>query len=228
MASSVLAFITAIKGEVSNAGNSKVDQQLRYALVHALSRVSGVRATWNEGSFTFTSVNGVGEYSSTTTGFPVDAAEFDLIEVQSGATNNIYYEVRPRSLLEIRESIRSSMGNGSPYPDIYCWYAQQLMFAPVFTAAVTVRGYYQRDARRDSSTGVLIDATTASDAYTNSWFLQGEDLLWAKTMEIYHARFAVDDQRLTYYARQYNLALDGIHKEWLQKAASGLSVEPYI
>lgn len=227
MASNVLAFITAITGEVSNAGNTKVDQQLRFALVHALSRVSGVRAGWNEGTFSFTSTIGISEYGAGTAGFPKDASEFDLIEVQtqSGA---FYEEVRPRTLLEVRESIRDSMGAGSPYPDIYCWYAQQLMFAPAFSAARTVRGYYQRDARRDEATGALIEATTASDAFTNQWLSQGEDLLWAKTLEIYHARFAVDDQRLTYYATQYRQALAGIQKEWVQKGAAGLQIEPYI
>ncbi len=229
MASSVLAFIAAIKAEVSNSANSKVDSQLRLALVHALSRVSSIRSTWNEGSTTFNSSAGVSDYTSATSGFPKDASEIDLVEVQVQAGSVLYEEVRPGTLLDVREVLRSAQGNGSPYPDIFCWYSRSLMFAPAFTATRTVKVFYNRDARRDAATGNLIDATAGSDAYVNDWLLSGEDLLWAKTLEIYHARFAVDDQRLTYYARQFSQALVGVQAEWVRKASGGgFACEPYL
>src|SRR5690606_36499590 len=97
-----------------------------------------------------------------------------------------------------------------------------------FTDARTVRGFYHRDARRDAASGNLIDSTTASDSYTNSWISEGEDLLWAKTLEIYHARFARDGEALAYYASQYRQALAGIQRERLWKSTHGFEVEPYI
>ncbi len=228
MANSVAAFIAAIKGEVSNPAHTKVDSQLRFALKHALSRVSPERVAWSEAAFSFLSAVGVHTYSSSTANFPRDAREFEVVEVQSNATANSYEEVRPATLLEIRSLLRSAQGNATAYPDRYAWFAEQLVFSQAFSGVVSVRGDYRRDARRDLGTGNLIDETSASDAYVNPWLTQGEDPLWAKTLEIYHARFAVDAERAVYYQRQYEWAMKSLRAEWADKATAGMRVEGYL
>lgn len=228
MADSFLAFVTAVTNEVSNSGNTKSPAAVRAAAKHALSRVSGERVAWNEAEFSFQSTAGASVYSVGTVGFPLDVVEFDVVEVQTSAAGNSYTEIRPATLLDIRSAIRSARGSGAPYPTLYTWYADQLMFDQLFTAIVTVRGFYQRDARRDLKTGATIDGSTLSDALTNPWIDRGEDPLWAKTLEIYHARFARDDQAVVYYERQYEKAMKGLRKEWSQRAGAGMRVEGYL
>jgi hypothetical protein len=228
LANSVSAFIAAITKEVANAGNPNVDTMLRFALKHALSRVSSRRTQWTEGTFSFTSSVDVSTYGSATAGFPKDALELEVVEVQTSPGSTRYEAVRPASLEEIRSLQRSAQGSSSSYPDRYAWWSQQLIFSESFSAEVIVRGDYRRDARRDAATGNLIDETTASNGYLNLWLQLGEDPLWAKTLEIYHARFARDPETAVYYERQYEKAMKGLHDEWTVKAGAGMQIEGYL
>jgi len=221
----VANFIARVKAEVTNAGNAKVETQLRQALAHSLSRVSTIRTPWNEAEFAFTSTGGVAEYGTATVGFPVDVVEFDVVEVADGST---YCEVRPATLHDVRHELRAHGASGSQTPSYFCWSVGKLIFAPAFQDARAVRGWYHRDARRDSASGAIIESSPASDGFTNAWLEFGEDLLWAKTLEVYHARFAVDGERMSYYAAQFRQALEGIHREWVRKAGTSIQVEGYF
>lgn len=224
----VAAFIAAVTKEVTNSGNRNVDEMLRLALKHALSRVSSRRTAWSEASFSFQTAADVETYGASTYGFPKDALELEIVEVQASPGSTRYEPVRPGSLEEIRSYLRSAQGSAGSYPERYAWWGQQLIFSQRFSGIVAVRGDYRRDARRDAATGTLIDQTTASDSHSNAWFEQGEDPLWAKTLEIYHARFARDAEVAVYYERQYNKAMQGLHEEWTVKAGAGMQVEPYL
>lgn len=220
---SVSEFIEAIKdsGEVKSAGNVNVTPALRRSLVRALNRLSSVRAPWTEAEFLITTVIDQSEYAPGHPGFPRDAAAFVVAEFDHGA--GVYKPLALSGLAEVLRALRlEEYAAGGFWPCLFTWWNGKLRVAPAPTTAATLRGWYHRGARRDLATGNLIDTTAGSDAYTNAWFDDGEDLLWNRTLEIYHLAFAVDPERAAFYSSQYREALSAVTEEWTRRGRPGL------
>ena len=218
----VSAFIAAIlaSGEVKNSGNTNTTAALRRSLVRALSRLSSVRAAFTEDDFELTTVVDQADYTTADSGFPIAAIDFEVVEFDSGS--GVYQELEHVDLPRLRGELRRSGSLLSPgKPRMFAWWGGELMLAPAPATAATLRGWYHRDARRDEVTGNLIDTTSASDAYTNPWFSDGEDPLWNKVLEIYHLAFAVDAERASFYAGQADAAVRALGLEWTRRGRPG-------
>lgn len=220
------SMVAEMEREAKNTGNTGSEPARRLALLRALYLLSATRTTFNEESFAFTTATDQSEYNLATPGFPVDAVEFDLIEVAINATGGLYQEVRPASLREVREILEGGTASPSSSPEFYTWHHRKLIFAPRSHAALTVRGEYHADARRDATTGELL--TVNSTTQTNGWFSEGFNLLFAKAMEIYHASFARDEKAAAFYRIQVKDAEKALHSEWIRKAGRGLQVAGYL
>lgn len=219
----VSEFIEAIKdsGEVKSAGNASVTPALRRSLVRALNRLSSVRAPWTEAEFSLTTVVDQSEYAPGHVGFPKDMAAFVVVEFDHG--EGVYKPLTLRGLVEVRQALRlEEYAGGGSWPHTFTWWNGKLHVAPAPTTAATLRGWYHRGARRDSATGNLIGTTAASDAYTNPWFDDGEDLLWNRTLQIYHLAFAVDAERAAFYSSECKEALREVTEEWTRRGRPGL------
>jgi hypothetical protein len=213
-------------GEVKLSGNENAEAGLRRALVRALSRLSSKRTSFTETEFSITTVNGQVSYGAGHSGFPRDAADFEVVEFDTG--NGNFNELRQVPFPELRAMVRDAGNAVDPrQPRIFAWWDDQLHLGPAPKAAVTLRGWYHRDARRDAETGNLIDATPASDGFTNPWLSDGEDPTWNRVLEIYHLAFAVDAERAAFYASQFQDAMKALEIEWTRRGRPGLQTTAY-
>src|SRR5262245_57575214 len=193
-------------------------------MVRALSRLGKYKTLFTEAKFSFTTVAKQDSYGTSTTGFPKDAASFDVVEWNTSGTT--YIEVEPRPIERVLEVLRSAAAApGSDWPSYYAFHGQMLVFGPAPPTVRTMRGWYHRDARRDSATGTLIDDSAASDAFTNDWFGDGLDALWAKTLQIYHLSFEVDAERAAYYGSEFSEAIEALSKQFMKKTMSSFKTE---
>jgi hypothetical protein len=223
--STVVEFITDLQIEVKNTGNPDTATALRLAMVRALKRLSPMRTSFGESSFSFSTVAAQEIYDTSTSGFANNIQEIEHVEIDTG--QGYFHEVRPVTIDFIRRMIGTTPVT-TTYPDYYCWFANKMHLAYPPGSVLTVTVYYHQDAKRDSSTGALIGTTKASNAYTNVWFDEGQDALWCKTLQIYHATFAVDPERAAYYGSEWQEAAKALHSGWVRKAASGMRAEPYF
>lgn len=221
----VADFIAGLQVEVKNTGNTNSETGLRLAMTRALKRLSPMRTTFNEGTFTFTTVASQAAYDTSDSGFAVDIQEIEYLEINTG--QGYTREIDVATIDKIRRLLGTSPST-TTYPQMYCWFNNKIYLAQAPGSALTVTAYYVKDAQRDSATGTLIGSTTASDAYTNPWFDAGQDALWCKTMQIYHAAFAVDPERAQYYANEWAEAAAALHSGWVRKEGKGMKAEPYL
>jgi hypothetical protein len=219
----VAQLLADLPTEIKNSGNTNVNKALRLSLVRALSRLSSYKTLFTENTFTFTAVAGQAEYGSAVSGFPKDAASFDVVEFFNG-TEQVEIKQEPIELVlgVLRNGVVSPDGR---YPFCFAWHKQQLVIAPAPPTATAVRGWYHRDARRDTATGNLIDATASSDTYTNDWFGDGEDALWAKVLQIYHLSFAIDPDRAAFYGSEFRDAVGALVAQFERKTMAGFQAE---
>lgn len=227
----VAEFIAALQssGEIKQSGNTQVPAALKRSLYKALSRLSSLRTTFTENTFSFTTTANQSEYSSATSGFPKDVGSFEFIEIDSG--NGTYNPIEKGTLDEVRELLRSSGVLVDPLrPYLYIVSAGKLVLAPAPTTAVNCRGWYHRDARKDQATGSTIDPTvgTASDNYSNVWFNDGHDALWNLTMQIFYLAFDIDAERATYYRDEYDEAKRELTLQWLRLTRPGFRTRAFL
>lgn len=214
----VSEFLTNLQdsGEIKGSGNTSVPTALRRSLLKALSRLSSARATFTEAKFSFTTIANQAEYGSSHLNFPKDAALFDRIEINNG--QGVYLRLAATDLDTVRDVLQAQGVLVDPLqPYLYTFAAGELVLGPAPTAAVTLRGWYHRDARRDQSSGNLITSAAGTDSYSNVWFDDGHDALWNLTLKIFHLAFAIDPERAAYYSSEFQDAIRELRVQWLRK-----------
>lgn len=165
-----------IEAEIQARG-SKTRTIINQSIVYALAQLARYRVLFMEGtigiSAAVTTTDGLEEaFGGTPTNFPADIQQIDeLWWEQAGVTDPVRWPIQMTTdVHQVAILLRNFSATGSPVKAL--WHHQKLVFAPKWgLPARALKGYYYRDARRNTSDGALI--TIASTTQTNGWFVDG-------------------------------------------------------
>lgn len=192
--------------------DSRTELFLKEATVRQLRELSRIAVLFLDGSFAFSTIAGVDNYSTDHADFPRDLYSwlgYPYIAQSASPVSARQFIVGPRPIQEVREA--NLVANlSATYPGIFAWHNSTMWLSPAPTGIVTIRGDYRRDGRRDSTTGDLI--TTTSTTATNGWFDEGENALRCAVLLEYHSSISKDGTAITLYAAQKAELIAGLKK----------------
>lgn len=162
---------TQIEEEIQSKG-TKTLTIIKRSIVAALAQLARYRTLFMEGTISVSTSDGLEEaYGGTPASWPHDIQVIDTLWwEESGATDPLRWPIQVTpSLDDVAFRYRNADARGTAR--VAAWHHGKLLFAPAFGDVYALKGFYFRDARRNTADGALI--TTASTTQTNGWFVDG-------------------------------------------------------
>lgn len=207
-------FTNQVYDEIDNK-NSDTLTRVKQATVRCLKEVSSIPVLFMEETFSFATIASQEAYTVGHTGFPNDARVIYRVYYESGSAR---YEI-PMASMDVARFHYSNLTT-TQYPEGWAWFEQSMYLFPKPSGIVTIKGDYQRDATRDSSSGAVI--TTASTTQTNGWLDRGETAMrWRVMAEIYKLPSTRDQEAAAFCDLEYNRAVQILREEWHQTKHRG-------
>jgi hypothetical protein len=168
-------MVAEIREELRRSG---MDDAIKRAIGAAVIFHRDKRFTWNELSFSFSTVANQAAYGSGDSASIGRLAAIDSMKIRSPET-----KLTARTVDYIRSIVEQPSGT----PEDYCWYENEITLSPtpsqVFT--VDVDGLMElRDTNQAAANQVISRSNILSipDNYSTAWFVAGFDVIkpWAK------------------------------------------------
>lgn len=237
----VPTFLANIAGELDNQ-NLRNTAFLQQALVRSLQKASTVRTLFMEGSFTFMTTPGQGEYATgrlpgttpyvgptptytppagTVIGVPADLQEIDSFYCQLSTTLGMPgIPLKRVTVAQLRAAFYPLGSFQGLYASMYAFHHESIIVGPIPGGNTQLGGDYLRDATRDQTTGAVITGTDAPGT-TNPWLNDGQYALRALVLRDYHRGLSKDDQQADYMDTEWKEAVAFLATQERQaKAAS--------
>jgi len=160
-----------LEEEIQSRG-SKTRTIINRSIVGALAQLARYRTLFMEGEISVSTSDGLSEaVGGTPTNWPHDIQMIDALWwEESGATDPLRWPIQVTASLD-DALFRYHNGDARGQARVAAWHHGKLVFAPAFGGVYALKGWYFRDARRNTANGALI--TTASTTETNGWFVDG-------------------------------------------------------
>lgn len=171
------------------------------AIVSAIRHYRYHRFWFNESTFTMDTADGTAEYSavsSGTAGYPDDLVRVDTMRLLH---NNSLYPLCKVGIDELRDLQTSDTFEASP--KVWAWHHEKIILWPTPDQAYTVRAEYIKELDGDDggdTRGPIIakyessawtfedsDGNTITDAYTNAWFDEAEEMIRSRAKALVYS-----------------------------------------
>jgi len=180
------------------------------AICKAIRHYSGTNFYFNQASYDFTTVDGVDEYGPESSdglgdGYPSDMNKPIKISMK---VSNTWYEIKPIPIDLYRDLYMTNQYKG--FPRHFAWFGKKFLLEPTPNGAYDVKIDYIKNIGEPSAQydglvwSYTVDGQSVADTYSNSWLVEGQDLICAKAtwyvasqhlQEIGLANAAYEDER---------------------------------
>ena len=191
---------TAIQRLAEETVRSADTEDDKYArcLESAFKYVSHENLWFNQSSYTFNLTDGTANYGQETAGGAADGYPADFLKVRHAtvqlAGSSTYHPLgAPVTIEDYRECHAHDDDTG--YPQVYAFYGNEFLFLPTPNDAHAVTIDYTKNlgtpinAYSGGAWVTTVNGSAITDAYTNAWFSDGQELLVCRARFYWYTRF---------------------------------------
>lgn len=177
--------------------NAAEDDKFARCVEWAIRHYRQERFFFNEASYDFNTTDGTASYgqessSGAADGYPSDMLAFIGFTIDISDSLN---PVEPISISAYRNIHSHSTDTG--YPELVAWYDEQFWFWPTPNGTMSVTLDYIKDLgtpinsydATSDAWSTTVGGSAITDAYTNSWFTHGQNLIAARARFHFYSKF---------------------------------------
>lgn len=220
--------VQTVTERVHRYGTSDPDIVKR-AISEAIRRYSNHDFWFNQRTYDFSTADGVYEYGVETTSGAADGYPEEMLKPikLSLKVSGTWYNMELISIDRLRDEFLSTGYKG--FPKYWTWFNKEILVFPTANDAYTMRLDYTADigtpvpSYSASSWAYTVGGVTLTDSYSNDWFIEAPDLIYARAV-YYIASQHLSNFELAQSAKM--LEAEQLDEMYIDSEASQISPNP--